>query len=255
MLIKNQPEAAKADTELQGICAMNGSIRLLEQLYNLGADLYRQDRYGWTPLELAQIENQIEVEFLDLDHPSSTIDVDDISNASSSYRTNYNSNYRNIDNKAQKQYLIVAIGLWARGIIMCPSISWPSAPSARSWAYFGDDGGFFSASETPTATWLRRGPPYGLAGDTVGCGVDFGVGKQRGTATIWFTHNGQRVKQHEFTDVQGRLWPVLGLKHAVKLETRFRGPFLYKGAGAGGTGEEENGKHDGQGLSVGAGDS
>lgn len=52
LLIESDTEAAKNDPELVAICAVNGSIRLLKQLVAIGADLNRQDQYGWTPLEL-----------------------------------------------------------------------------------------------------------------------------------------------------------------------------------------------------------
>ena len=52
LLIEKDVEAAKNDAELVAIAAVNGSIRLLKQLVGVGADLNRQDRYGWTPLEL-----------------------------------------------------------------------------------------------------------------------------------------------------------------------------------------------------------
>lgn len=52
LLIEKDVEAAKNDAELVAISAVNGSIRLLKQLVSIGADLNRQDQYGWTPLEL-----------------------------------------------------------------------------------------------------------------------------------------------------------------------------------------------------------
>jgi ankyrin repeat protein len=58
LLIAGAPEAATDDAELVAICAINGSTRLLQQLSAMGTDLNRQDRYGWTPLELARKFNQ-----------------------------------------------------------------------------------------------------------------------------------------------------------------------------------------------------
>ena len=89
----------------------------------------------------------------------------------------------------------------------------------NSWGYHGDDGGFFSSSLE--GSWARKhGPKYKI-GDTVGCGVDLVDG------TIWFTHNGKKLS-HTFSDVQGRLFPLLGLKDAIQLKTNFKGPFLWQ---------------------------
>lgn len=73
--------------------------------------------------------------------------------------------------------------------------------------------------------------PYRV-GDTVGCGVDLI------TRTIWYTRNGTKLESG-FENVQGRLFPVLGLSDDVCLETNFTGPFKWKGeAGSEDVGEE-----------------
>ncbi|KAK3381218.1 ankyrin repeat-containing domain protein [Podospora didyma] len=58
LLIEHDPSGAVHDAELAAICAANGSVRLLRQLWSLNADLNRRDRYGWTPLELARKSSQ-----------------------------------------------------------------------------------------------------------------------------------------------------------------------------------------------------
>lgn len=64
--------------------------------------------------------------------------------------------------------------------------------------------------------------PRYRVGDTVGCGVDLT------TRSIWFTRNGTRLESG-FENVQGRLFPLLGLVDDVVLETNFTGPFVWKG--------------------------
>ncbi|KAL2128709.1 hypothetical protein VTI74DRAFT_8810 [Chaetomium olivicolor] len=54
LLIAADPRAATSDADLIAVCATNGSVRLLEQLCRLNADLSRPDRFGWTPLDLAR---------------------------------------------------------------------------------------------------------------------------------------------------------------------------------------------------------
>ena len=64
--------------------------------------------------------------------------------------------------------------------------------------------------------------PRYRVGDTVGCGVDLT------TRSIWYTRNGTKL-QSGFENVQGRLFPLLGLSDDVVLETNFTGPFVWKG--------------------------
>jgi ankyrin repeat protein len=53
-LITANPAAAVSDPDLIAVCAANGSVRLLTQLWRLNAPLNRPDRFGWTPLDLAR---------------------------------------------------------------------------------------------------------------------------------------------------------------------------------------------------------
>ncbi|KAK4246311.1 ankyrin-3 [Corynascus novoguineensis] len=61
-LISAAPAAAVADADLVAVCAANGSVRLLDQLWRLNADLNRPDRYGWTPLALARRFGRVDAE-------------------------------------------------------------------------------------------------------------------------------------------------------------------------------------------------
>lgn len=162
-----------------------------------------------------------EIKFLGAAHSAATSGDDAISNGRGGKDGAKNSSIFTKD--SQEGCPIVAIGFCTLGGAPISFPGWPArrdAPSVHSWGYHGDDGGFFS-SRNGSGAAVHQGPTYGLAGDTVGCGVD--VAKR----TIWFTHNGKRLTEHEFTGVQGRLFPVLGLEHAIRLETRFKGPFLY----------------------------
>jgi ankyrin repeat protein len=256
LLIDADPEAAAADPELVAVCAMNGSSRLLQKLVDIGADLNRQDRYGWTPIELARNYQQEEASrFLKKQaawagmlpsqwakNPRTAIagngtTIEHTSGKRVCISTNtplpagLDSFYFEIiiypalgveSNGSDVNYPVLAIGFCTIGgsAILFPG--WPpheAAPGARSWGYHGSDGCFFD-SRTEDGDEVTTKIPYG-AGNIVGCGVDLT------TQTIWFTRNGQRLGS-EFKNVQGRLFPLLGLKDAVIVETNFTGPFMWQ---------------------------
>jgi ankyrin repeat protein len=62
LLIDKDQEQAKVNSELPATAASNGSVRVLEKLYRIGADVNKPDVYGWTPLTLAQRLQKPEVE-------------------------------------------------------------------------------------------------------------------------------------------------------------------------------------------------
>lgn len=86
------------------------------------------------------------------------------------------------------QYRELAIGFSTVEAKLLEFPGWPSsaAPNALSWAYHGDNGGFYTSYKRKINTLISQAEPYGF-GDTVGCGVDFGE------CTIFFTKNGKRV--------------------------------------------------------------
>ncbi|KAL8665296.1 MAG: hypothetical protein Q9202_002347 [Teloschistes flavicans] len=104
------------------------------------------------------------------------------------------------------RYAEVAIGFSTVEAKLLEFPGWPSslAPNALSWAYHGDNGGFYTSYKRKVGTSISQAEPYGF-GDTVGCGVDFGE------CTIFFTKNGKRIDDWVFEEVRGRLFPVLGL--------------------------------------------
>lgn len=112
----------------------------------------------------------------------------------------------------------MAIGFCTLGAAGLEFPGWPPLKrdfSTRSWAYHGDDGGYFDGI---SPRGMDHGPRY-RAGDTVGCGIDLEEGR------MWFTLNGKRLEK-EFLGVGGRLFPVVGLDGSVVLNTRFTKPFF-----------------------------
>ncbi|KAH7082503.1 hypothetical protein FB567DRAFT_107375 [Paraphoma chrysanthemicola] len=261
-LIVRDPKAAVADAELVAVCAMNGSSTLLQQLSKIGADLNRQDRYGWTPIELARNHQQEEAgRFLKqqaawagmlpsrwaTDAKTQIADDGTTVKHTSGKRICISANkplpagldsfYFEITSKpttretrhdSQKDFPVLAIGFCTIGgsAILFPG--WPprgAAPSARSWGYHADDGGLFD-SHCEEFEAVATEVPYG-PGHTIGCGVDLT------TQTMWFTRDGRRLES-EFKNVQGRLFPLLGLEDEVLVETNFTGPFLWNDRNEGG---------------------
>ncbi|ERF74527.1 hypothetical protein EPUS_08938 [Endocarpon pusillum Z07020] len=82
---------------------------------------------------------------------------------------------------------IIALGFCTSSAKLIEFPGWPPkpiAPNVQSWAYHGDDGGFYASDEKK---WPRQyGKHYG-PGDTVGCGLE--VDSQR----IFFTRNGVHI--------------------------------------------------------------
>jgi ankyrin repeat protein len=252
LLIASAPEDAIVDAELVAICAINGSTRLLEQLCDLGADLNRQDRYGWTPLDLARKYQQKSAgRFLKQQAawagmlPSrwapdtrTTIAEDGISVSHTSGERMcvstdkplpagldtfyFEVTSKAIDSEDSETAKEWGIGFCTIGGQAIRFPGWPrkiDAPSAKSWGYHADNGGlYYSGNDHGNEVATAR--PY-KAGDTVGAGVDLTTGK------IWFTWNGERLETG-FEGVQGRLFPLLGLVERVDLETNFRGPYVWK---------------------------
>ncbi|KAH7322550.1 ankyrin repeat-containing domain protein [Stachybotrys elegans] len=250
ILIDKQPEAARDDAELAAVCAANGSKRLLQKLHSLNADLSRPDQYGWTPLELANKFQQIEVvTFLKTDvawasiRPSrwvsgrTSVSEDGLVVTHTSGQRicistdkplppGLNTFYFEVrfvdmpDGTKSVPNPKVGIGFCTLGGSVIKFPGWlplPEAPLAKSWGYHGDDGGLFNSENG----WLEKEGPKYTTGDTVGCGVSLSE------KTVWFTHNGKKLP-HTFSNVWGRLFPLLGLHESVRVETNFKGPFLWQ---------------------------
>ena len=246
LLIDKDPRTAVQDAELLAAAAVNGSARILEKLHSLEADLNRPDRYGWTPLLLArQFHRQDAIHFLQQQAswaqtlPSRWINPPKdiaLSSDGRSLQTTSDSRmvisadkplpagleryYFEVTSRAVEiegvevpEYPEMAVGFCTLGAGAIAFPGWPPAsraPSARSWAYHGDDGGMGDSAANFNEDEERRYKP----GDTIGCGVDFNRN------TMWFTKNGEKV-DWEFEEVRGRLFPLLGVAERVDVETNF----------------------------------
>ena len=252
-LIDKDPLAAKNDAELLSLCAGNGSIRVIRQLQKIGADFSLRDQYGWTPLELARKLQRTEVEQMLKKQIAwkgllpSRWERSDLKGAISEdgLRITYTNGARicvttnrplpaglddfyfeitsePLEAQHKVEYPVFAIGFCTLRGDTTDFPGWPPrdrAKSAASWAYHGDNGGFYRSTGNGLAESSDRDLRY-QSRDTVGCGVDLATGR------IWFTKNGELLK-HSFQDVHGRLFPVIGLRQPVRICTNFVGPFKW----------------------------
>jgi hypothetical protein len=261
VLIDADQEQVKLDSELPATAASNGSVRVLQKLHRIGADVNKADRYGWTPLALAKrlqyadvvrylkhqtawggtlpsawvphtaIAGVVEVNDngLEIVHESGTqctISTDKPLPAGLD-RYYFEVTSRNLtDDKDQPENPFMAIGFCTLGARYYDFPGWEpkrNFPSGRSWAYHGDDGALYAGKSYSAQSYSE---PYG-PGDTIGCGVDLDARK------LWFTKNGKKC-DYELEGVSGRLFPIIGLQGKVSLETNFGGkePFVWKEANA-----------------------
>ena len=272
LLIDQDPTSAANDAELLATAAVKGSKRILEQLNGHQADFTRSDQYGWTPLMLAKQFSHDEAEsFLKQAisakklpsrwisyGPGSTLSEDGLTITHTSGIRRSLSTDKPIPAGIDKYYYevtsmkiedpdveqednpIMAVGFCTFGAKSFVFPGWapiPLAPSARSWAYHGDDGGFFCnyyGGPTDPEGWESEYAP----GDTIGCGIDLI------TREVWFTLNGEKLES-TFEDVRGRLLPIVGLRDNVLIKTNFgTEPFMWKEEEE--EGEEGDGEEDGE---------
>jgi ankyrin repeat protein len=205
-LVDKDQEQAKLNSNLPATAALNGSVCVLEKLHRIGADVNKPDPYGWTPLTLAKRLQYTDVERflkhqtawggtlpsawaphtaitglvevsdngLEIVHESGTqctISTDKPLPAGlDRYYFEVTSQKLTAD-KEQPDNPFMGIGFCTLGAQYYEFPGWEpkrTFPLGRSWAYHGDDGGFFDGSSiSPQPYGERYGP-----GDTIGCGVD-----------------------------------------------------------------------------------
>ncbi|KAI0814195.1 ankyrin repeat-containing domain protein [Xylaria sp. FL0064] len=220
-LIEKNPLAAKDDAELLSLFAANGSIRIIRQLQAIGADFSLRDQYGWTPLdrwERSDLKDAISEDGLIITYTTGvrvcvTTDRPLPAGLDDFY---FEITLEHLDTQHRMDYPIFAIGfctLRGHTIVFPGGPPQDRAKSAASWGYHGDIGGFFCSTGEGLPMFVDSSLRY-QAGDTVGCGVDLTTGR------MWFTKNGEMLK-HSFQDVHGRLFPVVGLRHAVRFSANF----------------------------------
>ncbi|KAM0706916.1 hypothetical protein Q7P35_006246 [Cladosporium inversicolor] len=225
-LIDTDQEQVKLDSELPATAASNSSVRVLERLHRIGADVNKADRYGWTPLALAKrlqypdverylkhqaawggtlpsawvphtaIAGVVEVNEngLEITHKSGTqctISTDKPLPAGLDRYYFEVTSHKLAEDKQQPRNPFMGIGFCTLGAqyYEFPGCS-PKRifPLGRSWAYHGDDGGFYVWSDSSAQS---LGELYG-PGDTIGCGVDLETRK------LWYTKNGKKCDyEHE----------------------------------------------------------
>ncbi|KAK0644158.1 ankyrin repeat-containing domain protein [Cercophora newfieldiana] len=266
ILITRDPDAARDDAELVAVSAAKGSVEILRQLFNLNANLSRPDHFGWTPLQLARNTGPSAAAAADFlkrqsawagllpsrwatEYPCATIGpAAGKSVAEDGTTITYLSNGENLSLSTNRplppgleQYYFevtlenigggypqvanpeVAIGFCTIGAGVVDFPGWlpkVTALEAKSWAYHGDDGGVYRSTGTIYADEYLK--PFG-PGDTIGCAVDLAKHE------ISWTRNGVKLDA-TVKDVEGRLFPIIGMSTNVKVETNFgTGPFKWKG--------------------------
>jgi ankyrin repeat protein len=242
-LIDRDQKAAIANAELPSIAAARGSVRVLQKLHSLRADLNRTDSLGWTPLAHAKHLGHVDAQLF-LKHQSSwggtlpskwvcksplpALDETGLQVTHTTHKRicivsdkplppNIERFYFEITLESLEEYYELAIGFCTLDAQAHKFPGWvPKNASsfATSWGYHGDDGGHYHKSKTfPVDGKTDTSKAYG-ARDTVGCGVDLETHK------MWFTKNGEKL-DYEFTNVRGRLYPILGMADPLKLTTNF----------------------------------
>jgi hypothetical protein len=260
-LVDADQEQVRLDSELPATVASNGSVRVLEKLHRIGADVNKADRYGWTPMALAKrLQYSDVVRYLKhqtawggtltsawVPHAAiaGVVDVSDNglqivyeSGTQCTISTDkplpagLDSYYFEVtirkltDDKDQPENPFMGIGFCTLGAQHYDFPGWEpkrNFPSGRSWAYHGDGGGMYAGTSFSARSF---GEPYG-PGDTIGCGVDLETQK------LWYAKNGKKC-EYELDGVSGRLFPIIGLQAKVSLETDFGGkePFVRAEANA-----------------------
>lgn len=245
-LIESDEAAAARCTDLLFMAATkDNSAKVIERLTAAGADPNVEDEHGWTPLLLAQQNNQTAaIEALSkqgavsrtkptkwvssLDTVSVSEDgVDVVMKGIVSWGASVVSNHpvpagieryyfeieiisASVPTEFKNNDAVYTIGLTTLPAKLEKQFPGHPNPGARTWAWHGDDGCLFDNGYNPRA---YGGGPYEV-GSVIGCGVDF-VDK-----TIFYTKNGEKLPT-AFEGVGGRLFPVVGMLGKIVLKANF----------------------------------
>ncbi|KAF4622806.1 hypothetical protein G7Y89_g14219 [Cudoniella acicularis] len=245
LLMEREPNESLQDYELLNSAAVKGNVPVLEKLFEKGVSLIKQDKHGWTPLQIAsQYENTEAMDFLakqgaiigrkptvwacDSDMVLLSEEEQVVKwiagNPMITGRIGVMSNHP-IPAGVKRYYYEISITepegkntnpLCGLGLANAPAKNtgwmpgWGNKTSggAPSWGYHGDDGDIYTDKKRSRIPELDfRFPLYGH-GDTVGCAVDFDKGE------MFFTKNGEKLDT-AFSGVKGRLHPVVGMGQEV----------------------------------------
>lgn len=259
-LIAAAPEAATSDADLVAVCAANGSVKLLTQLWRLNADLNRPDRFGWTPLALARQFARKEAEsFLKQQAawanllPGRWEDKFPGTTPIGAQSIVKDGNGRRVVHTSGKRVCVSADRPLPAGLERYYfEVTLQEVPDGKGEKEFGEMAigfctlggaalqfpGWWSVSDSPTTakSWGYHSDTGGVYSsvealaenfvDAVHEGLRYRVGDTVGTRVdlgkgeIWFTRNGVKLEK-VVKGVEGRLFPVIGLHDEVCFETNF----------------------------------
>ncbi|KAJ4355542.1 uncharacterized protein N0V89_003559 [Didymosphaeria variabile] len=223
VLLLGTAQITELDAGLLHVAAARGSLLVVKELMNRGADPLAQDEHGWTSIQIAQQFRKEEA----VDLLSTTRAVTGF--PPSELRNTLPKLFQLSDDRLEVKNSSIRM---QSGAILAQH----PVPAGASSFYFEIviDASLRKDNETtePASTDLVR---YGHE-DVIGCGLDVRRDK------IFFTKNGElfeleklaKLTHYAFTGVTGRLYPVIGISNpGVKVKVNFGNdttsmPFAWK---------------------------